>query len=233
MRTTDRGIALIKEHEGFGATAYLCPAGKKTIGYGHVILPGESFKEPMSKLDGPTLLQKDLRRFEAAVGRLVTVDLSQEQFDALVSLTFNIGEENLRTSTLLKRLNEGKYRDAAAQFTRWVYSKKKKLPGLVKRRAAEKALFLEGTAPEPVKPLAKSRTMVGASTLMATGGTALGVGVADQIAQVAPAVTVAREVAETAHNYPSGLFIVIGLLVIAAAVYIGWARWDDHQKGLR
>jgi len=87
------------------------------------------------------MLQADLPRFEAAVSRLVTVPLDQHQFDALVSFTYNLGEGNLRSSTLLKKLNAGDYAAAAAQFERWVTAAGKPLPGLVKRRAAERAMF--------------------------------------------------------------------------------------------
>ncbi len=83
------------------------------------------------------------------------------------------------------------------------------------------------------RPVSRTRTMVGAGTLVTTGGAAIGLGLADQIAQVAPAVTVAREVAETAHSHPDGLLIVFGLLVVAAAIFIGWARWSDRKRGLR
>jgi hypothetical protein len=96
----------------------------------------------------------------------------------------------------------------------------------------DKALTMAGIQP-PKKPLAKSRTMVGAAGAAATGGAAITLGMADQIAQVAPAVTVAREVAETAHTYPNGLLIVFGLAVLVAAAYIAWARYDDRRKGLR
>src|SRR5205823_1138361 len=87
------------------------------------------------------LFTKDLGRFEKAVNRMVHVPLSQEQFDALISFAFNLGEANLEKSTLLKMLNAGNYGGAANEFKHWTRSRGKILPGLVRRRAAEAALF--------------------------------------------------------------------------------------------
>jgi lysozyme len=89
-------------------------------------------------------LSQDLEDAEAAVALLVRVPLTQEQFDALVSFTFNLGERRLAESTMLILINKGSMKAAAEQFDRWVYAGNEKLPGLVKRRAAEKALFLDG-----------------------------------------------------------------------------------------
>lgn len=142
MRTSQRGVDLIKRHEGLRLTAYPDPAtgGEPwTIGYGTTagVRPGMT----ISSARAEEMLQADLPRFEAAVSRLVTVPLDQHQFDALVSFTYNLGEGNLRSSTLLKKLNAGDYAAAAAQFERWVTAAGKPLPGLVKRRAAERAMF--------------------------------------------------------------------------------------------
>ena len=142
MRTSQRGVDLIKRHEGLRLTAYPDPAtgGEPwTIGYGTTtgVRPGMT----ISSARAEEMLQADLQRFESAVGRLVTVPLNQHQFDALVSFTYNLGEGNLRSSTLLKKLNAGDYAGAAAQFERWVTAAGEPLPGLVKRRAAERAMF--------------------------------------------------------------------------------------------
>ncbi len=146
MRTSQRGIDLIKRYEGLSLTAYPDPAtgGEPwTIGYGTTagVRPGMT----ISSARAEEMLHADLAQFETAVDRLVTVPLKQHQFDALVSFTYNLGEGNLRSSTLLKKLNAGDYAGAAAQFERWVTAAGKPLPGLVKRRAAERAMF-EGVA---------------------------------------------------------------------------------------
>jgi lysozyme len=90
-----------------------------------------------------SLLLEDLKRFESAIRQLVKVPLNQNQFDALVSFTFNVGEGAFKGSTLLKLLNAGNYNAAAAQFGKWVYAGKKVLPGLVARREAEYQLFIK------------------------------------------------------------------------------------------
>lgn len=146
MKTSSAGLALIREHEGFSATPYICPGGKLTIGYGHVILPGEEYYGEIPRAEAETLLRQDVFLAEASVNRLVTVPLTQGQFDALVSFTFNLGAGALARSTLRRVLNEGDYPAAAAEFARWVWGgeagQKAILPGLVRRRAAERAMFL-------------------------------------------------------------------------------------------
>ena len=143
MKTGDRGLALIKYFEGLQTRAYLCPAGVWTIGYGHT--KGVSSTEAITPEQADALLAEDLSESERAVGHSVTVALSQEQFDALVSFTFNLGAGNLQGSTLLKKLNAGDSAGAADEFLRWVNAGGKKLPGLVERRNAERQLFLSGT----------------------------------------------------------------------------------------
>jgi lysozyme len=140
MQTGPKGRALIKEYEGVKLHAYYCPAGKLTIGVGST---GPHVKVGMTitAQEADDLFTKDLGRFEKAVNRMVHVPLSQEQFDALVSFSFNLGEANLEKSTLLKMLNEKNYSGAANQFKQWNRSRGKILPGLVRRRAAEAALF--------------------------------------------------------------------------------------------
>ncbi len=146
-RTTgEAGVALIKTFEGRGQPgregySYVCPAGHPTIGYGHVIQHGETFDEPLSEEDCTALLVRDLPRYEGAVNRLIKAALNGNQFDALVSFTFNLGEGALAQSTLRRLINEGRIAEAGPQFDRWVFAGDRKLPGLVRRRAAERALF--------------------------------------------------------------------------------------------
>ena len=144
MHISEAGLALIRQFEGLRLLAYKCAAGVPSIGYGHTRTAkmGQSITQERAE----ELLREDVARFEAAVSRLVTVPLSQGQFDALVSFAFNLGAKALEKSTLLRLLNAGDYYGAAAQFDRWVYASGKKLSGLVKRRAAERALF-EGKTP--------------------------------------------------------------------------------------
>lgn len=148
LRTSQAGIDLIKSHEGLRLEWYLCPANKPTIGYGHVILSGEQHLKaaPITEPQAEAILAQDLVKFERSVLRQVKVVLSQGEFDALVSFAFNIGGTALSKSTLLRKLNAGDREGAANEFGRWVFANKRKLPGLVKRREDEAALFRNGGA---------------------------------------------------------------------------------------
>ncbi|AVX13784.1 lysozyme [Stutzerimonas stutzeri] len=139
MRTSENGLALIRQAEGLRLRAYKCPAGVWTIGYGTTA--GVKEGQVITKERAEELLRDDVKRFEDQVLRLVKVPLTQGQLDALVSFTYNLGAANLGNSTLLRLLNAGDYKGVAAQFDRWTKAGGKELPGLVKRRAAERALF--------------------------------------------------------------------------------------------
>lgn len=140
MKTRNKEI--IKQSEGLRLEAYLCPAGVLTIGYGHT---GSDVKEGsrVSREEAENLLTRDLERFEKDILKMVKVELTQNQFDALVSFTYNVGSGALKGSTLLKKLNAGSYIEAADEFLKWTKAGGKELPGLVKRRRTERALFLE------------------------------------------------------------------------------------------
>lgn len=146
MKTSDSGIKLIKQFEGFMSKPYLDAAGVPTIGYGSTFYangqPVLMKDEAITEEQASNLMLNVLVKFEDAVNKSVTVPLNQNQFDALVSLTYNIGIAAFKNSTLLERLNAGLYKDAAEQFSRWVYSNKVVLKGLQKRRDQEKTLFL-------------------------------------------------------------------------------------------
>ena len=139
MQISKAGLDLIKQFEGLYLNAYRCPAGVPTIGYGHTA--GVAMGQTITQQQADDYLRRDVRQFERAVARLVTVPLTQGQFDALVSFAFNLGEGALAQSTLLRLLNAGDYAGAAAQFDRWNKAGGRVLPGLVRRRAAERALF--------------------------------------------------------------------------------------------
>lgn len=142
MKTSDRGIDLITTFEGFSADAYPDVAGKMTIGYGHLIKPYESFPVAITEAAARDILNEDLGWAESAVSQCVNVNLNQNEFDALVCFTFNVGGGNLLKSTLLLKLNNGDYKGAADQFLRWCRAGGVEVAGLTRRRAAERALFL-------------------------------------------------------------------------------------------
>jgi len=135
------GLELVKRFEGFYAEAYLCPADVWTIGYGHTgdVERGQTVTEP----EAEQLLLDDLAVAEAAVERYISVPLTENQFSALVSFSFNLGAGSLKTSTLRRKLNAGNYDAVPTELARWVKAKGKTLPGLVRRRAAEGLLFMQ------------------------------------------------------------------------------------------
>jgi lysozyme len=137
----DAGVALVREFEGCRLDAYRCPAGIPTIGYGAT---GPDIRMGMkwTQEQADERLAEDLARFAEGVERLVLVDLTDNQFAALVSFAYNVGLGALAGSTLLRKLNAGDYEGAADQFPRWNKGGGRVLPGLVRRRAAERDLFL-------------------------------------------------------------------------------------------
>ena len=139
MRASLESVELIKHFEGCHLDAYLCPAGVWTIGYGHTagVKEGDSIDQEAAE----AFLIEDLESFERSVTQLVEVPLTQQQFDALVSWTFNLGAGNLAESTLLRELNNYQYAKVPEQMMRWVRAGGKVLDGLVRRRAAEAAMF--------------------------------------------------------------------------------------------
>lgn len=145
MQTSDKGIALIKQFEGCKLTAYQDSVGVWTIGYGWTQpVDGKSIRAGMTikQETAERLLKTGLVSYESDVSRLVKVGLTQGQFDALVSFTYNLGARSLSTSTLLRKLNAGDYVGAADEFIRWNKAGGKVLNGLTRRREAERALFL-------------------------------------------------------------------------------------------
>lgn len=139
MKTSNKGIELIKNFESFRSQTYLCAAGVLTIGYGHTgpeVIEGKRITIPQAD----ELLKHDLSDAEKAVNKLS--GLNQNQFDALVSFTFNIGTGNFLSSTLYKKAKanpaDPTIRD---EFNKWVYAKKQKLAGLINRRKRESELY--------------------------------------------------------------------------------------------
>ena len=146
MAVSPFGVDLICSFEGKRLTAYDDGVGVWTIGFGTTVYPngikvmkGDTCTEAQAK----TYMAHDLKKFEATVNKAVTVQLNQNQFDALVSLAYNIGTNAFSKSTLVKKLNANDIRGAADQFDVWVNAGGKRMQGLVNRRTVEKALFLK------------------------------------------------------------------------------------------
>jgi lysozyme len=155
FKYSDAGIALTKSFEGLRLTAYEDSTGIWTVGYGHTgpaILAGMT----ISDADAEALLRADLTDAVACVNRAVTAEILQNQFDAMVDFCFNAGRGNFLQSTLLRKVNFEDFTGAAVQFGLWVHGGGEVIPGLVRRRKAEAALFLSPPAalpPATTKPM--------------------------------------------------------------------------------
>ena len=139
MKTSDKGIGLIKRFEGLRLKAYLCPAGKPTIGYGHT--KDVKLGDVITEEEAEQLLLEDLIVVENEINKH-NLDINQNQFDALVSFVYNVGQGNFERSTLLKKIksnpNDLSIRN---EFMRWIYADGKPLNGLKKRRKMEADLY--------------------------------------------------------------------------------------------
>lgn len=239
MKTSQAGKDLIISFEGIRLQAYKCPAGVWTIGVGSTV-PAVHAGEVITKQQALARFDKDLTKFEGAVDRLVKVPLTQNQFDALVSFTFNVGEGALAKSTLLKKLNAGDYDAVPAELMKWTKGGGKELPGLVRRRRAEAAMWrgvdergkpnidesrIEPDAPRPKKSMAKSKE---GNAAILTGGAAA----------VSAAGEVSRQVKETGDSLTSVLdlvkdpmFLALVLIVIAAGAIWYWRKQRLEETG--
>lgn len=149
---SQRGLGLIMDFEGFSPTMYRDVAGLLTIGYGHLLTPSEvkRFEGGVSQDEAVALLKADVAHAEGAVDRLITTRLTQGQYDALVSFTFNLGSGALQRSTLRRKVNRGEHEDVPGELLRWVWAGGRKRKGLVRRRKAEARLYLYSSDLLPV-----------------------------------------------------------------------------------
>lgn len=147
MKASSSCIELIKQFEGFRSKPYLCPAGVATIGYGSTYYAdGSKVKikdDSITEEEAVELLYTTISQYVDAVNKYVTVDINQNQFDALVDFAYNAGVGALQKSTLLKKVNAKDFVGAASEFGRWVKAGGKVLNGLVRRREKEKELFVK------------------------------------------------------------------------------------------
>ena len=143
MRTSDKGIEQIKSFEGFRSMPYQDVVGKLTVGYGHLMVHGDGTVQgsPITMGQATELLRKDLHTAEEAVNSC-GVELTQNEFDSLVSFTYNLGVGAFQRSTLLKLLKAGNKEAAAKEFPKWSMAGGKEVPGILKRRLAEQECFL-------------------------------------------------------------------------------------------
>lgn len=145
MKIQSRGLQIIKEFESLKLKPYLCPAGIPTIGYGSTYYEDGTKVTlndlPITEQRADELLANISDKFSIQVSKLLKVELNQNQFDALVSFSFNIGIGNLTTSTILKKINEKDFENTSLEFAKWNKSGGKVLNGLITRREKERQLF--------------------------------------------------------------------------------------------
>jgi GH24 family phage-related lysozyme (muramidase) len=158
MTTSEAGLQLIEESEGFRARLYNDAAGHCTIGYGHLVHRGNCngrapseirFRHGISRSDAEALLSQQVSQFEAVVSSSVKVPLNQSQFDALVDFCYNLGPSAFKNSTLLEKLNSGDYSAVPAELLKYVYAGGRKLAGLQRRREREVELWNSQTEADP------------------------------------------------------------------------------------
>ena len=146
MKTSQKGINLIKSFEGCKLQSYRDSVGVLTIGYGHTL--GVYAGMRITFQEAENLLKNDLIIYESCIHKLVKVDLTQNEFDSLVSWTYNLGCGSLRKSTMLKYLNEGKKQFVTSEMIKWNKAGGQVLKGLIRRREAEATLFSQAEAIE-------------------------------------------------------------------------------------
>ncbi|MBX9659089.1 MAG: lysozyme [Nitrospiraceae bacterium] len=244
MIISDEGLKLIKGFEGFhtrqpdgSCVAYLCPAGVPTIGHG--LTEGVRLGMRMTAEEAEAALRKEIAKHEATVSRLVTVEINQNEFDALTSLSYNIGAAAFEKSSVLKRLNGGNRAGAAEAFSMWNKAGKKVLPGLVSRRAREASLFLKpiGASEVPNMPQRVQETPEPLSRKLVATGTAIvssGVGVVTTTGSIpAPPPALIDTVSNVSawkglagHSDP---FVIVGVLIVAGIFGIPYLldKWRD------
>lgn len=259
MNINNQGLDLIKSFEGLELETYIDPVGIPTIGYGHI----EDVKTGMviSEGEAENLLRQDVSRFEDAVRRLVKTDLNENEFSALVSLAFNIGEAAFARSTVLERLNRNERLGAAEAIEWWnkgrINGELKTLRGLARRRSAEKALFLKAPDEQVVRmplisleentrlppsressnrreDLNDSRTLQGAGVAATTGGGAAAVTAADKSMEgVEQQSPQVERFFQLVDMLPHWFYWLLAALTIAALLYVMWARVDDWRSHRR
>jgi lysozyme len=237
MRMSAAGLALVKEFEGLRLKAYKCPAAVWTIGYGHTSAAGAPNVTPdlvITKDEAEGILKDDMEQYEAGVRKYVKVGITQNQFDALVDFAYNAGVGALAKSTLLKKVNAGKFDEVPAEFMKWTKGGGKELPGLVRRRRAEVKLWrgLEEDVPvsktqsrfQPDQPKASKSIVQSkeANAAVAAGG----LGTIAVVQEVMPLV---REGGDLLGSLSPTILILVVIIAAAGAVwYFRKQRLDEE-----
>ncbi len=233
MKVTDEGLRLIMRFEGFRAHAYRDPVGIWTIGYGHTSMAGPPRVHRgmvVTRAEAAAILRRDVDMFAGGVRRLVRVELTDSQFSALVSFAYNVGLGALARSSVLKAVNARQFDAVPRRLALWVKAGGRRLPGLVKRRAAEAAMFVapgpHTATHEPVvpdKPAGPLQPVEGKPMLESTTGWAA---VLSALAGLFSAIgAVFRDIAEQAGG-TIAVCIAITIIVLAT----GWILRERYLK---
>lgn len=235
----NKGLAILKRYEGLRLTAYLCPAGVPTIGWGHtgseITAADVKTKRTITKKTADALLERDLDEFEKGVVACCTIAPNDNQASAMTVLAYNIGLAGFKASSVLKAHNRGDCQAAAQAFGLWnkatVDGKKVVVPGLVARRAAEASLYLEpvdvaGEAPTMEMPqTVDPETPMAESSIVRSGSIAAG---ASGLAVVSEA---ARQVADIRDALGPWLPYVVLAVALGAACWVVWERFNQRKRG--
>jgi len=245
---------LLKKFEGCKLKAYKCPADVWTIGYGHTSAAGEPDVTEglvITQEEAEAILKRDLVKYEKPVASLVKVDLTQHQFDVLVDFAYNAGVGNLKTSTLLKKVNANDFDAVPAELMKWTKGGGKVLPGLVRRRQAESAWWVEGeksntvekSAPEkaPVTYEAEQRSdpdPVPVKTMVDSkqGNAAIAAGALGSVGAAKEVVAQVQDANDTFSTIMSMLkdtnfLIMVAIVVIGGAIWY-WRKQHMEEHGV-
>lgn len=226
MNTNKAGIALIKEFEGFRSKAYKDAVGVWTIGYGHTSMAGPPDVKrglTITNAEGEKILKRDLVKYENAVADLLKVEVSSNQFSAMVSLCYNIGPANFKKSSVIRFVNKRQWQNAANAFALWNKAGGRVLAGLTRRRAAEAALFLKDDEVSESNAMTLIDVPKGKPAVMSTTN------IAAASAGAAGVTAAVRDVADNAKEIVSGVdvtMVLIGVIVVA----VGWIIWERYKK---
>ena len=245
MQMSQAGIdALLKKFEGCKLSSYRCPANVCTIGYGHTSAAGsptvvDNMKITQKQADD--ILRKDLVKYETGVHDMVTQPLSQNQFDVLVDFAYNAGLGNLKSSTLLKKVNAGQFDAVPTELMKWTKGGGKVLAGLVRRRQAESSWWTtdpvsakpptpeqafdheqeQRTDPDPIPVRTMADSKQGNAALLTAG--VGGLGVAKEVAAQA------KDASDVADQF-AGLLANPNFLIMLAVIGLGGAIWFWRKK---
>lgn len=242
MQMSQAGIdAMLKQFEGCKLTAYKCPAGIWTIGYGHTSSAGAPIVEPgmtITQAQAEIILKADLVRYEQPVAALLKQPVAQNQFDVLVDFAYNAGIGALKSSTLLKKVNAGDFDAVPGELMKWTKGGGKVLPGLVRRRQAESIWWSAGAGPVDTQEHRAEPDSIPAKTMADSkqGNSAVAVGLLGSVGaakEIAAQVQDTKDLFETVMGLLSNpQFVMMALVIGLGAAIWYWRRQHMEAHGV-